>query len=109
MCNWYEYDLAEWEVRELVKQYTLIGRTWRAPIEVLPNQHGEGGVHRGDECVLECMRWGFTPWITGRWLTSFHNGEVEPLKRLIENKARRCVVPATRFAAGSRWFVRANH
>jgi putative SOS response-associated peptidase YedK len=117
MCNWYEYDLAEWEVRELVKQYTLIGRNWRAPIEVFPNQHGEVVVHRGDECALEYMLWGFTPWIKGRWLTNFHDPELEPWKPLVEDKAQRCVVPATSFslpcrnaiAAGSRWFVRPNH
>jgi putative SOS response-associated peptidase YedK len=117
MCNWYEYDLAEWEIRELVKSYKLIGRNWMGPVEVFPNRPGEVVVHRGDECVLEYMLWGLTPWINGRWLTNFHNPDFEPWKSLIENKARRCVVPATRFAtsgrdtspAAWRWFARPNH
>lgn len=117
MCNRYEYDLAEWEIRELVEQYTLIGRNWRTPTEVLPNRQGEVVVHRGDECVLEPMLWGFTPWIRGKWLTNFHDPKLEPWKPLIEDTAQRCIVPATSFAVsggkagrqGSRWFVRPNH
>jgi len=102
MCNCYEYDLAEWEIRELVAHYTLIGRNWRSPVEVLPNQYGEVVVDRGGERTLDDMRWepGFERW-----------------KSLVENKAQRCVVPATRFALSGRsaglpawqWFVRPNH
>jgi putative SOS response-associated peptidase YedK len=109
MCNGYEYDIAEWEVRELVERYRLIGRNWRQPVEVLPNRPGEVVVDRRDECALEPMLWGLPSLIEGSWLTRFRNPEFEPWKPLVENKARRCVVPVTRFAARWRWFARPDH
>jgi putative SOS response-associated peptidase YedK len=59
-------------------------------------------VDRGDERALERMLWGLSSWTEGRWLINFRNPEFEPWKSLIENKARRCVVPATSFAGSGR-------
>jgi putative SOS response-associated peptidase YedK len=113
MCNWYEYDLAEWEVRELVKHYRLSGHGLREPTEVFANGPGVVVVDCGDERALERMLWGLSPWTEERWLINFRNPEFEPWKSLIENKARRCVVPATSFAGSGRdsrwqWFARHN-
>jgi putative SOS response-associated peptidase YedK len=117
MCSWYEYDLAEWEVRELVEHYKLTGHNLREPTEVFANGAGVVVVDRGDERALERMLWGLSPWTEGRWLINFRNPEFKPWKSLIENKARRCVVPATRFAGSGRdtgslprlrWFARPN-
>lgn len=114
MCNWYEYDLAEWEVRELVEHYQLSGHNLREPAEVFPNGPGMVVVDRDNGRTLERMLWGLTPWIDGKWLINFHNPESEPWKSLIENRAQRCVVPATSFAASGhgtgnlarwRWFA----
>lgn len=117
MCNWYEYDLAEWEIRELVERYRLAGCNWNEPTHVFPNRPGAVIVDRGDECALEYMLWGLTPSIKGRWLTTFRHPEAEPWMALVENKALRCVVPATKFVLGStsgnpagwRWFARPSH
>lgn len=117
MCNWYEYDLAEWEVRELVERYKLSGLNLGEPTEVFPNGPGVVVVDRGDERALERMLWGLTPWIERKWLVNFRNPEFEPWTSLIANKALRCVVPATSFAASSRgtgtlarwrWFAQPN-
>jgi putative SOS response-associated peptidase YedK len=102
MCNRYEYDLAEWEIRELVEHYKLTGHSLREPTEVFANGPGMVVVDRGDERVLERMLWGLSSWTEGRWLINFRNPEFEPWKSLIENKARRCVVPATSFAGSGR-------
>jgi putative SOS response-associated peptidase YedK len=89
MCNRYEYDLAEWEIRELVEHYKLTGHSLREPTEVFANGPGMVVVDRGDERALERMLWGLSSWTEGRWLINFRNPEFEPWKSLIENKARR--------------------
>ena len=67
MCNWYEYDLAEWEVRELVKHYNLSSHSLREPTEVFANGPGVVVVDRGDERALERMLWGLSPGTEVRW------------------------------------------
>ena len=132
MCNWYEYDLAEWEIRELVERYKLAGHGLREPTEVFAGGPGVVVVDRGDERALEHMVWGLSPGAgvgnearnearneaknEGRSLINFRHPQLEPWKSLIDNKAR-CVVPATSFAGSGRdagglsrvqWFARSN-
>jgi putative SOS response-associated peptidase YedK len=63
------------------------------------------------------MLWGLAPCIEGSRPSNFLTPEFAPWNPLIENKAQRCVVPATRFAKPGRntsrpaqwWFARSNH
>jgi putative SOS response-associated peptidase YedK len=71
MCNRYECDLAEWEVRELVGHYKLTGHSLREPTAVFASGPGMVVVDRGDERALERMLWGLSPWTEGRWLINF--------------------------------------
>ena len=117
MCNLYEYELQEWEIAHLIEHYRLLGTNWTEAMKVYPNRPGAVVVGRAGERVVVDMLWGLTPWGKGTWLTNFRNPHLKTWKPLIDKKAQRCVVPATRFAEPDRniskpvqwrWFARPN-
>jgi putative SOS response-associated peptidase YedK len=102
MCNLYEYELQEWEIAHLIEHYKLLGMNWTEAMKVYPNRPGAVVVDRAGERVVVDMLWGLTPWGRGTWLTNFRNPHLKTWKPLIDRKAQRCVVPATRFAEPDR-------
>jgi putative SOS response-associated peptidase YedK len=57
MCNLYEYDMTEEDMRLPIEHYKLVGRNWSEITKVYPNYEAPVVVDR----VVETMRWGFPP------------------------------------------------
>jgi putative SOS response-associated peptidase YedK len=115
MCNLYEYELQEWEIAHLIEHYKLLGMNWTEAMKVYPNRPGRSWSTALAARVV-AMLWGLTTG-KGTWLTNFRNPHLKTWKPLIDKKAQRCVVPATRFGEPDRntskpvqcrWFARPN-
>jgi putative SOS response-associated peptidase YedK len=71
MCNL--YTLAPWEVRNLIRHYTLIGRDFEEvmrgrneSLDVYPNRPAPVVIEQdGEHIVREDMLWGFPPFKPG--------------------------------------------
>ena len=109
MCTLYTLRLSAWEVRNLMRHYTLIGKEWEEVIgarndalEVYPNRSGPVVVAQdGQRIVREDMLWGFPPTQGGRHIVNFRNLKLKMWRDWLDRE-HRCVVPATAFAEPDR-------
>ncbi len=124
MCN--HYTLAPWEVRHLIRHYTLIGREWEDvmgtrndALEVYPNRPAPVVVvSDGQRIVRQDMLWGFPPFRQGAGYGTNFRSLKNHLWRDWLDRQHRCAVPATAFfepdqntpkgAVVWRWFERAD-
>lgn len=107
MCNLYEYDMTQEDMRLLLEHYKLVGqdfaeaKRWQnAPRQVYPNQDAPVVRSIGCERVLTTMRWGFPPpsrFLGTRVITNLRNTESPFWLRWLARE-HRCVVPVTAFA-----------
>lgn len=126
MCNLYECDMSEEDMRLLMEHYKLVGqdvaeamRGQNAPRQVYPNKDAPVVRSMGGERVLTTMRWGFPPpsrFLRTRVITNLRNTESPVWLRWLARE-QRCVVPVTAFAEPDkntskpvvfRWFAQPN-
>jgi putative SOS response-associated peptidase YedK len=124
MCNL--YTLAPWEVRHLIRHYTLIGRDFEEvmrgrneTLDVYPNRPAPVVIEQdGERVVRQDMLWGFPPIRQGAGYGTNLRSLKNHLWRGWLDRGHRCVVPATAFAEPDkntpkgavvwRWFERAD-
>lgn len=108
MCNLYEYEMNEDDMRLLVEHYSRIGTNWAGPTKVYPNYEAPVVRSRttpaGLERSLTMMRWGFPapPFFKNKApVTNVRNTASNYWKPWFKPE-QRCVVPATAFAEPDR-------
>ena len=110
MCNLYEYDMTEEDMRLLIEHYKLVGRNWSKITKVYPNYEAPVVVDR----VVETMRWGFPPppFVKAKATVQNMRNTKNAYWRPYLGRESRCLVPVTAFsefdlaARRLRWFKR---
>lgn len=109
MCNLFEYDLLEWEVKELIRHYKLLGRNYSEVMRMYPRSKGHVIINAGAERVLAEMQWGFPskpPAPPSKVVTNIRHPHIDfwapwialPEVEVDGDEGGRCLVPCRRFA-----------
>jgi putative SOS response-associated peptidase YedK len=114
MCNLYEYEMTEEDMRLLMEHYRRIGRNWAEATKVYPNYEAPVIVERAGERVPETMRWGFPPpaFVKSKAPVTNVRNVSKGYWRPYLGRESRCVVPVTAFSEFDqaqkrpRWFKR---